>query len=73
MLDVLPIWQINKVISELIKEQTPDQIFVLFKHELYKDHSSISFVADVACRPYLNTSKNIKRVLDYETLYETHF
>ncbi len=71
-LDVLPNWKINEVIFELIREQKPNQIFVPFKHDLHKDHASISYAVDVACRPYLETSKDIKRILAYETLSETH-
>mgnify|MGYP003334377765 CR=1 FL=1 len=37
-LDSHPTWEINKVVSDLIYEEDPDQIFVPFKNDLHKDH-----------------------------------
>lgn len=71
-LDQTPAWQINKVISELIKDIQPTEIYIPFAHDLHQDHQAIAYAALVATRPYLPLGRIVKRVLAYETLSETH-
>ena len=71
-LDGLPAHEINKVISELIAEVMPEEIYVPFPHDLHKDHAAITYGVTVAARPYLQTAASVRRVLAYETLSETH-
>ncbi len=68
----IPRWEINNVFLELISNIKPDEIYVPFVNELHKDHESIFYAVNVATRPYLQTSKSIRRVLAYETLSETN-
>ncbi len=71
-LDVMPAWQVNRVVAEVLHEVNPTEVYVPFIHDLHKDHAAIAYAAFVALRPYLESSLNIKRVLAYETLSETH-
>ena len=71
-LDALPAHEINKVISELIAELGPEEIYVPFTHDLHKDHAAITYGVTVAVRPYLQSAISVRRVLAYETLSETH-
>lgn len=71
-LDQTPAWQINKVISDIIKDIQPTEIYIPFAHDLHQDHQAIAYAALVATRPYLPLGRIVKRVLAYETLSETH-
>lgn len=71
-LDVVPAWQINNVIVDLIRDINPSIIYAPFAHDLHKDHAAIAYAVNVATRPYLPVAKNLVRVLAYETLSETH-
>lgn len=71
-LDATPAWKINRCVQEVIEETAPTEVYVPFLHDLHKDHSAISYAAMVTLRPYLASAKNIRRVLAYETLSETH-
>jgi len=71
-LDATPVWQTNRVILEIIEEVRPEQLYLPFPHDLHKDHAAVAYGACVASRPYLSLGKQIKRVLFYETLTETH-
>ena len=71
-LDNLPNWQINEVVSNLIQEIEPEELYIPFSYDLHKDHNAISYAARVAARPYLDNSRFIKRILAYEILSETH-
>ncbi len=71
-LDHIPSWQINKEIDELIKEIKPEELYIPFLFDLHKDHNAISYAATVSARPYLDSSRFIKRIIAYETLSETH-
>jgi len=71
-LDATPAWKTNKVIHEIIEKVQPDQLYIPFPHDLHKDHAAVAYGATVAGRPYLSLGNQIKRVLFYETLTETH-
>ena len=71
-LDSIPRWEINKIIIEIIKEVNPDEIYMPFEADLHNDHEIITNSICVACRPYLEEVKSLKRVIAYETLSETH-
>ena len=72
LLDMTPIYQINKVIDDVVKQVQPDELYIPFTGDLHKDHGSIAYAAMVSTRPYLDIGKTVKRVLAYETLSETH-
>lgn len=71
-LDLTPTYEVNKVISDLIAEVDPEEIYVPFAFDLHKDHGVIAYGVSVVARPYLAGAKKIRRVLAYETLSETH-
>ena len=71
-LDYAPGWSINNVISDLVKEVQPEELYIPFPYDLHRDHGAIAYGAGVAARPYTKSSSTIKRVLAYETLSETH-
>ncbi|MYZ53006.1 PIG-L deacetylase family protein [Malikia spinosa] len=71
-LDNLPAWRINQVVTDVVREVQPEEIYIPFIHDLHQDHQAIAYAATVACRPYLEIGRRIKRVLAYETLSETH-
>lgn len=71
-LDNSPAWRINQVVTDVLKEVQPDEVYVPFAHDLHQDHHAIAYAAMVACRPYLDIGRRVKRVLAYETLSETH-
>lgn len=72
LLDTIPVWQVNKVVLELIEEISPDTIFIPFAQDLHKDHGVIAYAVSVATRSYLPVGKSISKILAYETLSETH-
>ncbi len=71
-LDVVPVWQINNLVVDLIKNVNPSTVYAPFAYDLHKDHTAIAYAVNVATRPYLPVAKNVVRVLAYETLSETH-
>lgn len=71
-LDNLPNWKINSEVQSIIEEVNPDQLYIPFANDLHKDHGAIAYAVTVATRPYLALGKQVKRVIAYETLSETH-
>lgn len=71
-LDSVPAWRINQVVTDVLKEVQPEEVYIPFSHDLHQDHQAIAYAATVACRPYLDMGRRVKRVLAYETLSETH-
>lgn len=71
-LDATPAHQINKIIKTLVADVDPQEIYVPFAFDLHKDHGAIAYGVSVAARPYLDSACNIRRILAYETLSETH-
>lgn len=71
-LDHVPAWEINRIVSDVLREVQPEEVYIPFCHDLHQDHQAIAYAATVACRPYLGVGRQVKRVLAYETLSETH-
>lgn len=71
-LDAVPAHVINKVISDLIAEVQPEEIYLPYAFDLHKDHGAIAYAVSVAGRPYTPSARRIRRFLAYETLSETH-
>jgi LmbE family N-acetylglucosaminyl deacetylase len=72
VLDSTPTWQINQVVTDIIREIEPKELYVPFAHDLHQDHQMIAYAASVATRPYLPLGQRVGRVLAYETPSETH-
>jgi len=68
-----PVWQVNQTVRELIDEVAPDELFVPFPYDLHGDHRSLFHAASVAWRPVTPVGRQIKRVVCYEVLSETHW
>lgn len=71
-LDATPAWQINRAMQDVFDEVNPDEVYMPFAHDLHRDHVAIAYAATVTTRPYLSSTKSLRRVLAYETLSETH-
>lgn len=71
-LDTTPSHQINDIVNELVATIDPQEVYTPFSFDLHKDHGAIAYGVTVATRPYLPSARNIRRVLAYETLSETH-
>jgi LmbE family N-acetylglucosaminyl deacetylase len=65
-------WEINRTVAQVIDEVAPDEVYVPFEHDLHLDHQTIAYAAMVALRPFLPGGRQVRRVLAYETLSETH-
>tara|TARA_Y100001968_G_C19379747_1_gene729645 strand:- start:193 stop:882 length:690 start_codon:yes stop_codon:yes gene_type:complete len=65
-----PISEINKLISDFIKQSNPDLVFIPFP-DRHIDHRVIFDSSVVACRPIGDNFPKV--VLSYETLSETHW
>ena len=68
-----PMYKINKVVIDVVKEVAPDILYMPFINDLHKDHREIVYAAQVAARTCTDFGKNIKQVMMYETLSETHW
>ena len=71
-LDSTPSYKVIKVISTLVSDFRPQEIYVPFAFDLHRDHGAIAYGAVVSSRPYLPSARCVRRVLAYETLSETH-
>lgn len=71
MVNDLPSHELNNMISKVVKDFMPDQVFIPFP-DRHIDHRVIFESALVATRP-VKESSNINLVACYETLSETHW
>jgi LmbE family N-acetylglucosaminyl deacetylase len=68
-----PMYKVNKVVVDVVKEVAPDVLYIPFINDLHKDHREIVYAAQVAARTCTDFGRNIKEVMMYETLSETHW
>lgn len=68
-----PMYKINKVVYDVVKEVAPDTLYIPFINDLHRDHREIVYAAQVAARTCTDFGRNIKEVMMYETLSETHW
>lgn len=66
-------WRINKVAAELILRTQPETLYVPFAFDLHRDHREIFNAFSVAWRPINESGRQIRQVLCYEVLSETHW
>lgn len=69
----IPVYEVNKVIYNVVKDISPDVMYIPFLYDLHKDHRDITYAAQVAARTVTDFGKNIKEIYMYETLSETHW
>lgn len=71
-LNTIPKHEMNKKFEQLLDEEKPQLVFLPFRGDLQEDHRQIFDACMVALRPLANR-KQIKKVLCYETVSETHW
>lgn len=69
-LDTIPQKEINDALSGVVREVSPEIVYIPHKGDLNKDHRTVFEAALVALRP---TNNKIRRILSYETLSETEW
>jgi LmbE family N-acetylglucosaminyl deacetylase len=70
-MDTIPMVKIVSDMSEIFKQMSPETVYIPNKSDVHSDHR-IVFNAAFACTKTFR-SKNIKKVLMYETLSETEY
>ncbi|MDR2408920.1 MAG: PIG-L family deacetylase [Bacteroidales bacterium] len=65
--------EVNQEALNVLKKVKPDELYIPFSWDLHKDHRDISYSFYVACRPHTELGQNVKRILMYETVSETHW
>ena len=68
-----PMYEVNKVILNVVREVSPDVMYVPFLYDLHKDHRDIVYASQVAARTVTEFGRKIKEIYMYETLSETHW
>ena len=66
-------YEVNKVVLDIVKSVSPDVMYVPFLYDLHKDHRDIVYATQVAARTVTEFGRNIKEIYMYETLSETHW
>lgn len=70
-LDTVPAYQLSIKISELVKANEIDVMYIPHRGDIHKDHRIAYEAALVAGRPINNST--VKKILAYETLSETEW
>ena len=70
-LDTVPIGDLVAGIGEVVREVTPDIVYLPYRNDIHTDHAVV-FDAAAACTKWFRYP-SVKRVLVYETLSETDF
>ena len=73
LLDNLPAYRINGEIYSILKEVSPDILYIPFLNDLHRDHRQIVYACQVAARAITPFGKKIREIYMYETLSETHW
>lgn len=71
MLDTIPSYKISLALSEIIRKNQIDTIYVPHSGDIHRDHVITCECSLVAARPINNCS--VKRIYAYETLSETEW
>lgn len=70
MLDTVSAAETNAVVSDLVREFAPNELFLPYLHDLHGDHRAVTYAGLVGTRPYLVSEP--RKVYMYETPTETH-
>jgi LmbE family N-acetylglucosaminyl deacetylase len=68
-----PPWKLNQLTDELVREVSPEALYVPFPLDLHKDHREIFHSLSVAWRPATEHGRRIREVHCYEVVSETHW
>lgn len=71
-LNEIPKHELNKTFGQLIIEEMAQIVFLPFCSDRHEDHRQVFDSSMVALRPVLN-QQNVKQILCYETVSETHW
>ncbi len=70
-LDQIPMNELVSAVSSVIKEYSPDEVFIPHPSDIHSDHR-VTFDVVASCTKWFR-SPSVKRILAYETLSETEF
>lgn len=73
IVDAEPLWRINQIAADVLKDVGPDVLYVPFSYDLHRDHRAIAHSFEVAYRPTHAVGRNIREIYMYETVSETHW
>lgn len=73
LLPDIPLYEVNKMVFDVIAQVRPEVLYVPFMYDLHKDHRYIMYAAQVAARTCTDVGRGIKEIYMYETLSETHW
>lgn len=71
-LSLMPRHQLNEEFGNLMKQERPDLVFLPFCGDRHEDHKQVFDACMVALRPS-GKCGNVKQILCYETVSETHW
>jgi len=71
-LNIMPKHELNEKFEKLIDEERPELVFLPFYGDRHEDHRQVFDACMVALRP-VESRKQVKRIVCYETLSETHW
>lgn len=71
-LSEVPVHQLNAIVSSLVTNVDPEELYLPYYHDLHHDHRALSYAALVHARAYLERGKRIRLMAMYETPTETH-
>ena len=71
MLESVPRYEFNNKIAQLIKDVSPEEIYIPHRGDMHLDHKMVVDACMVALRPRFDYS--VKRIYAYETLSETEW
>lgn len=69
----VPVYQVNKIVSDLFEDVRPEILFIPFLYDLHYDHRCLVYACNVAWRPNKPVGKSIREIYMYETQSETHW
>ncbi|HEV3213067.1 MAG TPA: PIG-L deacetylase family protein [Acidimicrobiales bacterium] len=69
----LPLSERNASVHDVLAQVRPDVVFCPFPYDLHADHRAIFHALTVAWRPTTDVGRQIRGILCYETMSETHW
>lgn len=68
-----PVWKLNQITDEVLRNVRPDILYVPFAFDLHKDHRELFHSFSVAWRPCSEVGSRIREIYSYEVMSETHW
>ena len=70
-LDTVPHFQLNARLDSVMRELSPETVYIPFAGDVHRDHQAVAEAAMVVCRPIDGSS--VRQIFAYETLSETNW